>query len=219
MRPTKQTDRKSDTKKSKTVQYNIVNKCCFQQYEIMFLKSKLNQTNFDWDEILHTPEKICSQDLPKFWAQSDLWITRRFKNIARNWVLLGFSRMSSNWVFLKLRPKSATTRCVQWSEECNSPPINRQIKSSQRKQSFFTNNTRSRKRRNQDYKTSEILARVQTEIWSQRALWAGPATLPLIKLENQEHSQSTKSLRNPQLNWCLPREKTRSSGMSAQNKW
>jgi hypothetical protein len=39
-------------------------------------------------------------------------------------VLLGFSRMSSNWVFLKSRPKSAATRCMQWSEECNSPSIN-----------------------------------------------------------------------------------------------
>jgi hypothetical protein len=47
MRPTKQTDRKSDTKKSKTVQYSIVNKCCFRQYEIPFLNSKMNQTNSD----------------------------------------------------------------------------------------------------------------------------------------------------------------------------
>jgi hypothetical protein len=43
MSPSKQTDRKSDIKKSKTVQYSIVNKCCFQQYEIMFLNSKLNK--------------------------------------------------------------------------------------------------------------------------------------------------------------------------------
>jgi hypothetical protein len=43
-------------------------------------------------------------------------------------VLLGFSRTSSNWVFLKSRPKSATTRYMQWSEECNSPPINPQTK-------------------------------------------------------------------------------------------
>jgi hypothetical protein len=92
-------------------------------------------------------------------------------------VLLGFSRTSSNWVFLKSRPKSATTRCMQWFEECNSPPINPQTKFSQRNHRFFTNNTRSGKRRNQDYKTSEILARVQTEIWSQRALWARSATL------------------------------------------
>jgi hypothetical protein len=42
MRLEKQTDRKSDTKNSKMVQYNIVNKCCFQQYEILFLSSKLN---------------------------------------------------------------------------------------------------------------------------------------------------------------------------------
>jgi hypothetical protein len=86
MRPTKQTDRKFDTKKFKTVQYSIINKCCFQQYEIMFLDSKLDQTNSDWDEILHTHEQISFQDLPKFWAQSDLWITHRFKNTARNWV-------------------------------------------------------------------------------------------------------------------------------------
>jgi hypothetical protein len=66
MRPAKQTDRKLDTKKFKTVQYSIVNKCCFQQYEIMFLDSKLDQTNSDWDEILHTYEKISFQDLPKF---------------------------------------------------------------------------------------------------------------------------------------------------------
>jgi hypothetical protein len=50
-------------------------------------------------------------------------------------------------------------------------------------------------------------------------MWAGPATLPPIILENQEHSRSTKSLRNPRLNWCLPREKNRSSRMSALNKW
>jgi hypothetical protein len=67
-------------------------------------------------------------------------------------VLLGFSRTSSNWVFLKSWPKYATTRCMQWSEECNSPPINLQTKSSQRNQMFFTNNTRSGKKRNQDYK-------------------------------------------------------------------
>jgi hypothetical protein len=134
-------------------------------------------------------------------------------------VLLGFSRTSSNWVFLKSRPKSATTRCMQWSEECNSPPINPQTKSSQRNQRVFTNNTRSGKSRNQDYKTLEISATIQIEIWSQKALWAGPAILPLIKLENKEHSQSTKSLQNPRLNWCLPREKTRSSRTSAQNKW
>ena len=83
----------------------------------------------------------------------------------------------------------------------------------------FSPTTQDREKGNQDYKTSEISARVQTEIWSQRALWAGPATLPLIKLENQEHSRSTKSLWNPRLNWCLPREKTRSSRMGAQNKW
>ena len=85
MRPAKQTDRKSDTKKSKTVQYSIVNKCCFQQYKILFLNSKLNQTNSDWDESLHTSEQIRFQDLPKFWVQSDLWITRRFKITAINW--------------------------------------------------------------------------------------------------------------------------------------
>jgi hypothetical protein len=39
-------------------------------------------------------------------------------------VLLGFSRTRSNWVFLKSRPKSATTRCMPWSEEYNSSPIN-----------------------------------------------------------------------------------------------
>ena len=131
----------------------------------------------------------------------------------------GFLKTSSNWVFLKSRPKSATNRCMQWSEECNSPPINPQTKSSQRNQRVFTNNTRLGKSRNQDYKTSEISARVQTEIWSQRTLWAGQATLPLIKLENQEHSRSTKLLWNPRLNWCLPREKTRSSRMNSQNKW
>jgi hypothetical protein len=66
MRLAKQTNRKSDTKKSKTVQYGIVNKCCFQQYEIKFLNSKLGQTNSDLDEILHTPKQIRFQDLPKF---------------------------------------------------------------------------------------------------------------------------------------------------------
>jgi hypothetical protein len=30
----------------------------------------LNQTNFDWDKILHTPEQIRFQNLPKFWAHS-----------------------------------------------------------------------------------------------------------------------------------------------------
>jgi hypothetical protein len=56
MRPAKQTNRKSDIKKSKTVQYSIVNKCCFQQYEIMFFNLKLDQTNSDWDENFHTSE-------------------------------------------------------------------------------------------------------------------------------------------------------------------
>ena len=219
IKPAKQTDHKSDTKKSKTVQYSIVNKCCFQQYEILFLNSKLNQTNTDWDEILHTPEQICFQDLPNFELNRTCESPADLKIQPEIGVLLGFSRTSSNWVFLKSRPKSATTRCMQWSEECNSPPINPQTKSSQRNQRFFTNNTRSGKRRNQDYKTSEIPAIVQTEIWSQRALWVGTVTLHLIKLENQEHSRSSKSLWNTRPNWCLPREKTRSSRMSAQNKW
>jgi hypothetical protein len=154
MRPAKQTDRKSDTKRSKTVQYSIVNKCCFQQYEIPFLNSKLKQTNSDWDKISHTPGQIHFQDLPKFSAQSDLWITRRFTIQPEIGVLLGFYRTSSNWVFLKSRPKYAITRCMQWSEGCNSPPVNPQTKSSQRNQRYFTNNTKSEKRRNQDYKTS-----------------------------------------------------------------
>jgi hypothetical protein len=47
MRPSKQTDHKLDTEKSETVQNNIANKCCFQQYEIMFLDRKLDQTNSD----------------------------------------------------------------------------------------------------------------------------------------------------------------------------
>lgn len=49
---------------------------------------------------------------------------------------LGFSRNKFNLSFLKSRPKSATNRCMEWSEECNSPPNNPQTKSSQRNQSF-----------------------------------------------------------------------------------
>jgi hypothetical protein len=105
MIPAKQTDRKSDTKKSKPVQYSIVNKWCFQQYENQFFISKLNQTNSDWYEILHTPEQIPLQDLPKFWAQSDLWITRRFKNTAEIGVLLGFSRNEFNLGFSQIATK------------------------------------------------------------------------------------------------------------------
>jgi hypothetical protein len=52
------------------------------------------------------------QGLHKFWAQSDLWINRKFKNTTRIGILLWFSRTISNWVFLKARPKSATTRCM-----------------------------------------------------------------------------------------------------------
>jgi hypothetical protein len=52
-------------------------------------------------------------------------------------VLLGFSRMSSNWVFLKSRLKYTTTRCMQWSEECNLPPIHPQTKSSQKESKVF----------------------------------------------------------------------------------
>jgi hypothetical protein len=117
----------------------------------------------------------------------------------------GFLERVQTEFFLKSRPTSATTRCMQWSKECNSPPINPQTKFSQRNQRFFYQQHKIGKRRNQDYKTLEISARVQTKIWSQRALWAGPVILPLIKLENQEHNRSTKSLRNPRLNWCLPR--------------
>jgi hypothetical protein len=55
--------------------------------------------------------------------------------------------------------------------------------------------------------------------WVQRTMWAGPATLSRIKLEDQEHSrQFTKSLWIYRLNWCLSREKIRSSRMSALNK-
>jgi hypothetical protein len=43
MRPAKQTDCISDTEKSETVQNSIANKCCFQQYEILFMDPKLNQ--------------------------------------------------------------------------------------------------------------------------------------------------------------------------------
>jgi hypothetical protein len=48
MRPAKQTDRKSDTEKSETVQNSIANKCCFQQYEILFLiQNWIKQTPID----------------------------------------------------------------------------------------------------------------------------------------------------------------------------
>jgi hypothetical protein len=163
----------------------------FQYYEILFLNPKLNQTNsviFANFELNRTCE-----------STADLKIQLEIG------VLLGFSRTSSNWVFLKLWPKSTATRCMQCSEECNSPSINPQTKSSQKNQRFSTKNTRSGKGRNQDNKTSEIPARVQIEIWSQRALWSRPATCLLIKLEDQEHSRSTKSLRIPRLNWCLTR--------------
>jgi hypothetical protein len=53
------------------------------------LEFKTEPNELDWNEILHTPEQIRFQDLPKFWAQLDLWITRRFKNTARNWGFVG----------------------------------------------------------------------------------------------------------------------------------
>ena len=108
--------------------------------------------------------KYVSKISPNFELNQTCELPTNFKIQPEIGVLLGFSRTSSNWVFLKSRPKSATTRCMQWSEECNSPSINPQTKSSQRNQRFFNNNTRSGKRRNQDYKTSEIPARVQTKI-------------------------------------------------------
>jgi hypothetical protein len=71
-RPAKQTDRKPDTEKSKSVQNRVANKCWFQQHEILVSDAKLKQTNSNWDKILHTPEQICFPGLHKFWAQSDL---------------------------------------------------------------------------------------------------------------------------------------------------
>jgi hypothetical protein len=84
MRPAKQIDCKSNTETSETVLNSIANMYCFQQYEIMFLDPQLNQPNSDQYEILHTPEKIYFQGLHKFWAQSNLWINRKFKNTSRN---------------------------------------------------------------------------------------------------------------------------------------
>jgi hypothetical protein len=131
----------------------------------------------------------------------------------------GFSRTSLNWVFLKSRPKSATTRCMQWFEECNSPPINPQTKYSPRNQRFFTSNTRSGKGETKTIKLQKFQQGYKLRFEAKEP--CGPDSRPFLwfKLENQERSRSTKSLRNPRLNWCLPREKTRSSRMSAQNKW
>jgi hypothetical protein len=41
--------------------------------------------------------------------------------------LIGFSILSSNRVLLKPQLKTAITKGMQWSEKCNSPPINPQI--------------------------------------------------------------------------------------------
>ena len=83
----------------------------------------------------------------KFYTPLSKYVSKASTNLELNWtcestadlkiqleigVLLRFSRTSSNWVFLKSRLQFATTRCIQWSDECNSSPINPKTKSSQK---------------------------------------------------------------------------------------
>jgi hypothetical protein len=132
-------------------------------------------------------------------------------------VLLEFSISSSNLVLLKSQTQSTTTECKQWSKRGKShQPIPNQILS---KESNVFHKIIRGEGKNSSRKRFQILERMQNWDWS-RTLWAGPTTLPWIKLEDQEHNrQFTKSLWIPRLNWCLPREKTRSARISALNKW
>jgi hypothetical protein len=116
---------------------SIVNKCCFQQYKIMFLNPKLNQTSSDWDEVLHTPKQISFQYCPNFEFNRTCESTADLKIQPE----IGIFKNEFKLSFLSNR----TTRCMQWSEECNSPPINPQTKSYQKNQRFSTKNTRSGK--------------------------------------------------------------------------
>ena len=184
MRPAKQTDRKSDTEKSESVQNRVANKCWFQQHEILFSDVKLKQMNSDWDEILHTPGEICFQGLHKFWAQSDLWINRRSENTNRMGFCWGFLKTNSKRTQLGSRPRTAPWGRMQWSKESISTQINPQQHHIKRTRRFSTKPQVRGKGETKNTRTSEIPARVQTEIWSQRTLWAGLATLPRIKLED-----------------------------------
>jgi hypothetical protein len=154
----------------------------------------------------------------------------KIKSQIRNPILvgvsMGFSVSNSNWVHPKPRPKTTRTKCMQWFEKCNSPPINPQTKSSHKNPRVLHTTRREGNGRNQEHKTSEFQQGSKLRLRSDQNLWAVPATLPQIKLEDKKHSRQsptqstiTKSLWIPRLNWWLPIEKTRSSKMSTLNKW
>jgi hypothetical protein len=65
-------DPKLDTEKPESVQNRVATRYCFQQLEIQFLNVKLNQTDSDWAEILHTSWQMNFQGLHKIWIQTDL---------------------------------------------------------------------------------------------------------------------------------------------------
>jgi hypothetical protein len=112
-------------------------------------------------------------------------------------VLMGVSISSSNSVLLKSRPQTTTTRCMQWFEESNSPPINPQTKSSQKNQRFSTK-TQERGREEQETKTTPNFSKDAKLRWrSDRTLWVVPVNLPQIKLEDQERCRRTSQVIGP----------------------
>jgi hypothetical protein len=156
MRPAKQTDHKSDTEKSESVQNRVANKCWFQQHEILFSDVKLKQTNSDWYKILHTPGEICFQDLHKFYAQSDLWIKRRSWKYEQNEVLLEFSQNELKENSTRTTTKTASQGCTHWSKESIFTQINPQQHPYQKNSKVLHKTTRKGKGRSKKHKTSEF---------------------------------------------------------------
>jgi hypothetical protein len=102
---------------------------------VLEFKTELNKLRLIWN-FTHTSEKYIFKISPNFELNPTCESPADLKIQQKLGFCWGFLETSSNWVFLKSRSKSATNRCMQWSEECNSPLINPQTKSSQRNQSF-----------------------------------------------------------------------------------
>jgi hypothetical protein len=70
-------------KRSKTISRTSV-VSAIRNY-VLVSKTESNELQLS---ILHTPKQICFQGIHTFWAQSNLWMNRGFKNTAMNWGFL-----------------------------------------------------------------------------------------------------------------------------------
>jgi hypothetical protein len=190
-RPEKQTEPKSDTEKSESVQNRVANKCWFQQHEILFSDTKLNQMISNWNKILHTPRQICSNVSTNFELNPTCGSAADLKIRTK----LGFSRSNSKWYQLRLQPQTAPIVpqtapivCKKWSYEYISSTKKSQQHPKHKNSMVLLKSSREGKRRTQDHKTTKNSAREQTKIEANQKLWVVLSILPRIKLADHKHS-------------------------------